>query len=285
MSTVSKKSRLWIPDACLWPYRYTGDESQRVDVVGLCNLALDCGVAVEMIPSAEVRYVRSRGLGILTHLPELSTGAPGYRTGLCNSKAEVEGVVLPAYERGIQIAAPGERLVVFAGVLDKERPDDESRLIGYLQGLAKKAEAAGVTLVLEHLCNKGDGPDDMKGHTRYRGWDLDWVAGVVRKVGSKFVRLLLDAYHVEIMHPGMLIALLRKHFDVLGHVHVAGVVGGKPSRVELDVAGQQIDFLAFANELTELGWTGGVGFEYLCTPGRNVRDGLMKSKAMLGLAA
>jgi len=42
--------------------------------------------------------------------------------------------------------------------------------------------------------------DPMCGHPGYQGDDLDWVASIVKKVGSPRLKLLFDIYHVQIMH-------------------------------------------------------------------------------------
>ena len=68
-----------------------------------------------------------------------------------------------------------------------------------LKRIAAHAEKKGVTVCLEHL-NTRDDTDPMKGHPGYQGDDLDFVASIIRKVGSPRVKLLFDIYHVQIMH-------------------------------------------------------------------------------------
>ena len=85
-----------------------------------------------------------------------------------------------------------------------------------------------VNVCIEHL-NSRDHSHPMKGHPGYQGDDLDYVAEIIRRVGSPRVKLLFDIYHVQIMN-GDLIRRLEQTKDILGHVHTAG----NPGRGELD---------------------------------------------------
>ena len=67
-----------------------------------------------------------------------------------------------------------------------------------LKELAGGAEKKNVAVCIEHL-NTRDTTHPMKGHPGYQGDDLDYLAGIVRKVGSTHVKLLFDIYHVQIM--------------------------------------------------------------------------------------
>ena len=82
----------------------------------------------------------------------------------------------------------------------------------------------------------------MKGHPGYQGDDVDWVASIIRKVGSPRLKLLFDIYHVQIMH-GDLIRRLDENKDIIGHVHTAG----NPGRGELDET-QEIQYCAVDEE-------------------------------------
>jgi hydroxypyruvate isomerase len=127
-----------------------------------------------------------------------------------------------------------------------------------LKELARRAEGRGVTVCLEHL-NTRDDSDPMKGHPGYQGDDLDFVAKIVRKVGSPRVKLLFDIYHVQVMH-GDLLRRIEQTKDVIGHVHTAGV----PGRGELD-ENQEINYAAVAKKLVDAGYAGYVGQEFIPT--------------------
>ncbi|MFM7412303.1 MAG: TIM barrel protein, partial [Planctomycetota bacterium] len=127
-----------------------------------------------------------------------------------------------------------------------------------LEALAGHAERRGVTICLEHL-NTRDGSHPMKGHPGYQGDDVDYVANIVRRVGSPRVKMLFDLYHVQVMN-GDLIRRIEQCRDVIGHVHTAG----NPGRGELDEH-QEINFPACLRKLVEIGYSGWVGHEFIPT--------------------
>jgi hydroxypyruvate isomerase len=138
-------------------------------------------------------------------------------------------------------------------------PDDAfANCVKGLKRLAAHAEKRRVTVCLEHL-NTRDDSDPMKGHPGYQGDDLDFVASVLKKVGSPRVKLLFDVYHVQLMH-GDLIRRIEQTKELIGHVHTAGV----PGRGELDDA-QEINYPAVIKKLVDVGYTGYVGQEFIPT--------------------
>jgi hydroxypyruvate isomerase len=127
-----------------------------------------------------------------------------------------------------------------------------------LKQLASHAEKKGITICLEHL-NTRDDTHPMKGHPGYQGDDVDYVATIVRRVGSPRVKMLFDLYHVQAMN-GDLIRRIEQCKDVIGHVHTAG----NPGRGELD-ENQEINFPACLRKLVEIGYKGWVGHEFIPT--------------------
>ena len=148
------------------------------------------------------------------------------------------------------------------------REEGAANTIKALKELAVIAEKKGVTICLEHL-NTRDGSHPMKGHPGYQGDDLDYMAGIVRKVGSARVKLLFDIYHVQIMH-GDVIRRLEENKDIIGHIHTAG----NPGRAELDET-QEIAFPGIMHKLVQLKYAGYVGHEFI--PTRNPREGLAQA--------
>ena len=136
--------------------------------------------------------------------------------------------------------------------------------------LAEHAEKRRVTVCVEHL-NTRDTSHAMKGHPGYQGDDLDWLAGIIRRVGSfRGVKLsLFDVYHVQIMH-GDILRRLEQCRDLLGHIHTAG----NPGRGELDDR-QEINYPAVMRKLIDLKYTGYVGQEFI--PTRNPEEGLRQA--------
>ena len=130
------------------------------------------------------------------------------------------------------------------------------------------AEKKGVNICLEHL-NTRDDSHPMKGHPGYQGDQLDYVAQIIRAVGSPNMKLLFDIYHVQIMD-GDLIRRLEECKDILGHVHTAG----NPGRAELD-ANQEINYPAVMRKLLEIDYHGFVGQEFI--PIGDPMKGLIKA--------
>src|SRR5581483_7205663 len=91
-----------------------------------------------------------------------------------------------------------------------------------LRRMAKRAEDAGINLVLELLNSKVDHPD-------YQCDKSAWGIKVCQMVDSPNVRLLYDIYHMQIME-GDVISTIRQNHAYFAHYHTAGV----PGRNEID---------------------------------------------------
>ncbi|MCY2968985.1 MAG: TIM barrel protein [Planctomycetota bacterium] len=169
-------------------------------------------------------------------------------------------------------------VIAFTGYKWRDADDPNSGEISLQEGadncvaglkkLAAHAEKMGVTICLEHL-NTRDGSHPMKGHPGYQGDDIDYVANIVRRVGSPRVKLLFDIYHVQVMN-GDVIRRLDECQDVIGHIHTAG----NPGRCELD-ENQEINFPPILRKLVQLGYKGYVGHEFI--PTRNPEAGLRQA--------
>jgi len=151
------------------------------------------------------------------------------------------------------------------------REDGADNCVAALKRIAPLAEKHGVTLCIEHL-NTRDGSHPMKGHPGYQGDDIDYVANIVRRVGSPRVKILFDIYHVQIMH-GDVIRRLEQCKDVIGHVHTAG----NPGRGELDDT-QEINYPPIMRKLLEIGYKGYVGQEFI--PTRDPLEGLRQAVSL-----
>jgi hydroxypyruvate isomerase len=103
------------------------------------------------------------------------------------------------------------------------------------------------------------------------GDDVDWVAEMLRRVGSPRMKLLFDCYHVQIMN-GDLIRRIGQLKDVIGHVHTAG----NPGRNELD-ENQEIQYSPVMRKLLDIGYDGYVGQEFI--PTRDPSAGLRQAIA------
>lgn len=133
---------------------------------------------------------------------------------------------------------------------DYELSAEEMRAntVSVLKELAPIAEEAGVTLVIEPLNTLVD----------HRGYSLHSSAegvAIVKEVNSPAVRLLYDAYHMQIME-GNIIDTIRNNWQYFGHFHVADVPGRhQPGTGELN-------YMNILKELKDTGYQGIVGFEF-----------------------
>lgn len=159
-------------------------------------------------------------------------------------------------------------LICFSG--NRAGLDDERGAEITAEGLsrvAKAAEDAGVTLVLELLNSKVD-------HEDYQCDKTPWGVKVCQSVNSPRVKLLYDIYHMQIME-GDLIRTIRDYHAYFGHYHLAG----NPGRHEPDVT-QEINYPPILEAITATGYTGFMGHEYV--PLRDPIESLQASLALYG---
>ena len=116
-----------------------------------------------------------------------------------------------------------------------------------LNRLAPQAEKAGVTLLLEALNTRVDHPGNFLSSTAQ-------AAEIVGSVGSRWIKILYDIYHMQIME-GDILSTLRRYMDRIGYIHIADV----PGRHEPGTG--EIHFPNVMTVLRELGYGGFVGFE------------------------
>lgn len=121
-----------------------------------------------------------------------------------------------------------------------------------LQRVARAAEDAGVTLVLELLNSKVDHADYQCDHTA-------WGVQVCEWINSPRVKLLYDIYHMQIME-GDLIRTIQAAHPYVAHYHTAG----NPGRHEIN-ASQEINYAAVVQAIAATGYTGFLGQEFIPT--------------------
>ncbi len=199
--------------------------------------------------------------------PNGMPGAP-FMKGLNNPAYQDEVIAVTSKMIDDCAAAKVPNVISFTGYKWKNAEDPTSgeispeagadTCVANLKKLAAHAEKKGVTICLEHL-NTRDGSHPMKGHPGYQGDDIDYVANIVRRVGSPRVKVLFDIYHVQIMN-GDVIRRLEECKDVIGHIHTAG----NPGRAELDDQ-QEINYPPIMRKLIDIGYKGYVGHEFIPT--------------------
>jgi len=133
-------------------------------------------------------------------------------------------------------------------------PDAEAidNCIEGLNRVKKIGEENNVTICVELLNSKVD-------HKDYQGDHSAFGLKVVKAVNSPRVKLLYDAYHMQIME-GDLIRTLRANKEWIAHVHTGGV----PGRHELDDT-QEVTWKAVAAALVDMGFTGFMAHEFVPT--------------------
>ncbi len=145
-------------------------------------------------------------------------------------------------------------VITFSGLRDGLADDEGARnTITGLRRIAPIAEAHGVTVCMELLNSRRDHPGYMADHAA-------WGAAVVRAVASPRIKLLYDAYHMQIME-GDLIQTLRSYQDTIAHIHTGGV----PGRHELDGPEQEVAWPGLMRALLAMGFAGYVAHEFVPT--------------------
>jgi hydroxypyruvate isomerase len=257
-----------------WCFNSAGE---KWDVETTCRVAKDLGCAsVELVDPNEWGTLKKHGLRCAIAMNGIS-GVP-FAKGYNNPR--YLGEVMAGARKMIDASADGgcPNVIAFTGYKwwDADNPNSgeiprdvaAKTCVAGLKQVAGYAEKKGVTLCLEHL-NTRDETHPMKGHPGYQGDDLDWVASIVRAVGSPRVKLLFDIYHVQVMH-GDVIRRIEQTKDIIGHVDTAGC----PGRGELDDR-QEVNYPAVIRKLVAVGYTGYVGQEFI--PTRVPREGLREA--------
>jgi 2-dehydrotetronate isomerase len=170
-----------------------------------------------------------------------------------------------AFKRALDYveAIGGRTIHCMAGcVAPEQRPVAEAVFIRNLMRAAAKAEAAGITLLIEPL-----NPRDRPGYFLNR---VEHAADIIGKVGSANLRIQFDFYHAQIFG-GDLIRRFEAHLPLIGHVQIAGV----PARREPDEG--EVNYPEIFAALDRLGYAGFVGCEY--RPRGRTEDGLGWARA------
>lgn len=250
--------------AVFWCFNIAGE---NWDIEKMCQVSKSLGIkSVEITGPEEWPTIQKHGLTCAL----AANGMPGapFMKGL-NNLAYHDQVISTTAKRIEECAAAKMPAVIaFTGYKwrDAENPNSgeislqegADNCVAGLKKLAPIAEKFGVNVCLEHL-NTRDDSHPMKGHPGYQGDDIDYVANIVRRVGSPRIKMLFDFYHVQVMN-GDCMRRLEQCFDVIGHIHTAG----NPGRCELD-ENQEINYAPLMKKLVQLGYKGYVGHEFIPT--------------------
>ncbi|MCC2977090.1 TIM barrel protein [Sphingomonas sp. PL-96] len=222
---------------------------QKIPLDELCAFAVSIGLqGIDLLQPDEYDVPRRHGLRCT-----MGYAAPEMTISDGLNRRENHAAIERAFRTGIPraarsgvpnvIAFPGNR----RGLSDEE---GAANTVAGLNRLKRIAEDHGVTICLELLNSKVDHPDYMADHTA-------WGVAVMEQVNSPRVKLLYDAYHMQIME-GDLIATIRKNIGWIGHIHTGGV----PGRHELNET-QEVNWRAVAKAAADMNFQGYFAHEFV----------------------
>lgn len=217
---------------------------------------------VEMVPEALWGEVKQRGLTMV------STQAHGSIESGMNDPAQHNRIIAETcvmLEKAVKWNIPN--LICFSGSrgnrTDREGIKQTSEVLSKIASLAEQAK---VMVVLELLNSRVDHPD-------YQCDRTEFAVACVEPVRSPYIKILYDAYHMQIME-GDLIRTIQNNHRYFGHYHIAG----NPGRNEPDNT-QEIYHPALMQAIADTGYTGFVGHEYI--PTGPIAAALKASRALL----
>ena len=223
----------------------------KIPIDDLCRAAAGMGITgMDLVDPDDWPVLHKYGI-----TPALVLGAGTFTEGW-NNKAnhdKLEEQARASIVRAADAKVPNVLALFGArrGMSDQEGIDN---CITGLNRVKKFAEDHGVTLCVELLNSKVD-------HKDYQGDHTSFGVAVVKAVDSPRVKLLYDAYHMQIME-GDLIRTIRDNIQYIAHFHVAGV----PGRHEIDDT-QEVNWHAVVNAIADLNFQGYIAQEF--TPTRD----------------
>jgi len=195
--------------------------------------------------------------------------------GLCDP-AERDGFlreIRASAEAALRFDA--KRLVVLTGNRIPGRPPEQQRA-SIVEGLKRAHDIVaphGITMIME-VINTIAPVEPLNPATNHHDYYLNRTAEafqIVREVGSPFLKILFDLYHVQIME-GNLIETLRANIGAIGHFHVGDV----PGRHEPGTG--EINFRNVFKAIRETGYRDYVAAEYV--PAKDAMATLAEVRAL-----
>ncbi|HEY3333342.1 MAG TPA: TIM barrel protein [Capsulimonadaceae bacterium] len=222
--------------------------NRGADDATLLSKAREIGYfGVELIGAEKFQQVLDAGLAIVSH-----GGHGSIEDGLNNptNHDRIEGEIIANLELATKYGIPN--LIVFSGNRRDGLTDEQGAeyTAAGLSRVAKAAEQAGVTLIIEYLNSKVD-------HKGYQADRMAWISGVLDAVGSPNVKCLYDIYHAQVME-GDIIRTIQDNHAQIGHYHTAG----NPGRNDMDET-QEMYYPPIFRAIQATGYTGYVGHEFV----------------------
>jgi hydroxypyruvate isomerase len=222
----------------------------RIPMPQFCEAVKEMGLtAIDLLEEAEWQAAADHGLVCSMAY----AGGGSIRDGL-NYKKNHDAIVKNFEEkipRAAKMKLPNV-ITFFGNRMGLGDAEAKATCIEGLNRVKKIGEDNGVTICVELLNSKVD-------HKDYQGDHTAFGLEIVKAVNSPRVKLLYDAYHMQIME-GDLIRTIREAKDWIAHVHTGGV----PGRHELDGT-QEVNWRAVAQALVDSGFQGYMAHEFVPT--------------------
>jgi hydroxypyruvate isomerase len=239
-----------------WPYR-------SIPLPDFCRAVAEIGLtAIDLLEEPDWPVVRQFGL-----VCSMGYAGGGSIPDGLNVRANHDAI--ETNFRKLIPRAAAERVsnvITFFG--NRRGMRDEEAIATSIDGLNRVkriAEDHGVTICVELLNSKVD-------HKDYQGDRTSYGVAIVKAVDSPRVKLLYDAYHMQIME-GDVIRTIRDNREHIAHFHTGGV----PGRNELDDS-QEVNWRAVARAIVDTGFTGYLAHEF-----RPTRDPLTSLREAVAL--
>ena len=207
--------------------------------------AVECHWPYECEPQDVKSALSETGLemlGLNTVRGNLEAG----ENGLCALVGR-EGEAHDAIDQAIEYAAAINTKIIHVMAGFATGPKAHATFVANLRYGIKQAAPHNITLVIEPL-NHYDAPN-------YFLQTADQAAAIITEIGSDYLKLMFDCYHLQIMQ-GDISRLLERMMPIIGHIQIAAV----PSRTEPDEG--ELDYRYILKLIDRLGYTGFVGAEY-----------------------
>jgi len=242
---------------------------QKIPIEDLCRSAAEMGVTgLDLVAPEDWPVCRKYGITPAMVQGGVMNGPGGVFVNGWNDKAnhdKLEEATRTSIVRAADAKVPNV-ITLFGGRRSlSEQEGIENCIIG-LNRVKKFAEDHGVTLCVELLNSKVD-------HKDYQGDHTAFGVAVIQGVDSPRVKLLYDAYHMQIME-GDLIRTIQNNIQHIAHFHVAGV----PGRHEIDDT-QEVNWHAVAKAIADLNFQGYIAQEF--TPTRDPLTSLKQAVSIL----
>lgn len=224
-------------------------KGSKLDLEGECREAARLGACgIDLVGPETFPLLKKYEL-----LPTMVRGGSSIKAGINdkNNHAAIDQAMREAIKAAAAAGAPN--VIVLAG--DRKGLSDEEGLencVLFLNNIKALAEDQSVTLCTELLNSKVNHPGYMCDHTA-------WGVELCKRVNSPRVKLLYDAYHMQIME-GDIIRTIQQNIQYIGHFHTAG----NPGRHQFDDS-QELNYKGICRAIADLGYQGYVAHEYTPT--------------------